>query len=248
VIEAVVLAVTADAVAVNVDEVEPAAIVKDAGADKICVEDDSVTVAPVEGAAAVSATVQVEVPGVVIVAGVQTKDERAAGLGLSVSEADLVTPPRAPETVTGVLAATADAVAVKVADVPPDATVTDDGTLRAGAEEESVTAAPPEPAAPDSVIVQVEVAGVRSAVGVQPMALTVTGAEGVATVMDVPEAVVGIPAPGSSALTPRVSVIGTEAAAVDAIFIATFATTPFAIVLVLMPLRTQMADVAVVLH
>jgi hypothetical protein len=91
--EAVVVVVTAEAVAVKVAEVEPAAMVTDAGTDKAAAEDESVTVAPPAGAAEVRAAVQVEVAGVVIVAGLQAKEEMVASLGFSVSEADFVTPP-----------------------------------------------------------------------------------------------------------------------------------------------------------
>jgi hypothetical protein len=91
--EAVVGVVTAEAVAVKVADVEPAAMVTDAGTDKAAAEDESVTVAPSTGAAEVRTAVQVEVAGVVIVAGLHAKEEIVTSFGFSVNEADFVTPP-----------------------------------------------------------------------------------------------------------------------------------------------------------
>ena len=68
------------------------------------------------------------------------------------------------------------AVAVKLADVAPEATVTDAGTVSAAALLESVSATPPEPAACDSVTVQDEVPPELRLVGLQDSALTLSGA------------------------------------------------------------------------
>jgi hypothetical protein len=149
------------------------------------------------------------------------------------------------EAVVGVV--TAEAVAVKVADVLPAGTVTDEGTLRAAVEDEAVTAAPPDGAAPDSVTVHIEVAGAINAVGVQPSAVTLTGVPVVGKAMVAPEVVVGIPAPADVALTPLFIVNGTAVAdVVDAIRTTMFAMTPFTIALVLIPVTTQIVDPAVV--
>jgi hypothetical protein len=90
----VVLAETVEAVAAKVEDVAPEAIVINAGTDSAWAEEESVTVAPAEGAAAVKVTVHVDVPGDAIVVGLHVNVERtAAGFGLSVKEADFVTPP-----------------------------------------------------------------------------------------------------------------------------------------------------------
>jgi hypothetical protein len=67
------------------------------------------------------------------------------------------------------------AVAVKFADVAPDGTATDVGTVNAAALLESATVTPPEPAACDSVTVQVEVAPEARLAGAQETELTTIG-------------------------------------------------------------------------
>jgi hypothetical protein len=68
------------------------------------------------------------------------------------------------------------AAAVKVVEVLPEATVTEAGTLSAPALLDKLTAAPPVPAAFDSVTVQVELPPVPKLVGLQDNPLTSTGA------------------------------------------------------------------------
>ena len=69
------------------------------------------------------------------------------------------------------------AVAVKAADVAPEATVTEDGTVKAAALLDSVTVAPPDPAACDSVTVQADVPLEFRLVGLHDTRLIVVGAE-----------------------------------------------------------------------
>ncbi len=68
------------------------------------------------------------------------------------------------------------AVAVKFADVAPDATVTDAGTVSAAASLDSATVTPPELAARDSVTVQADVPPELRLAGVHETRLTVAGA------------------------------------------------------------------------
>ena len=68
------------------------------------------------------------------------------------------------------------AVAVKLAAVAPEATVTDAGTVSAAALLDKVTVIPPDPAVCDNVTVQVEVAPELRLVGLQATELTVVGA------------------------------------------------------------------------
>jgi ribosomal protein S5 len=68
------------------------------------------------------------------------------------------------------------AVAVKFADVAPEATVTDAGTVNAVALLDSVTVAPPVPAAWDNVTAHVAVPPVLRLVGLHDTWLTKVGA------------------------------------------------------------------------
>ena len=68
------------------------------------------------------------------------------------------------------------AVAVKFADVAPDATFTEAGTVSAATLLESATVTPPEPAACDSVTEQAEVPPEPRLVGLHDTRLTLVGA------------------------------------------------------------------------
>jgi len=121
----------------------------------------SATMAPPVGAALVRFTVPVEDSNPPItLEGLSVNEARASGgrgTGVTVSEADLVTPPEAPEMLTVVDASTALVLTVNVALVAPATTVTLDGVLATFVLLlESVTTAPPEGAAPLSVTVPVE--------------------------------------------------------------------------------------------
>ncbi len=71
---------------------------------------------------------------------------------------------------------TVPAVAVKLDEVAPDATVTDAGTVSAAALLESVTALPPVPAACDSVTVHDDVSPELRLVGLHDSSVTTVGA------------------------------------------------------------------------
>ena len=117
----------AAAVAVNVALVAPAATVTLAGSLSKALLSVSVTDRPPAGAARLSVTVQVALPGAVKLAGVQVRPLNC-GRGDTVTVAVCVTPPALAVTVTVWVAATEPAVAVKFALVAPDPTVTEAGT------------------------------------------------------------------------------------------------------------------------
>src|SRR5467141_3590883 len=157
----VVDAATALVLTVNVALVAPAATVTlDGVLATFVLLLESVTTAPPEGAAPLNVTVPVEeFPPVTLVGLTESEESVGAGggTGVTVSDADLVTPLYIPEMVTVVDAATALVLTVNVALVAPAATVTLDGVLAAVVLLlESVTTAPPEGAAPLSVTVPVE--------------------------------------------------------------------------------------------
>jgi hypothetical protein len=142
---AIVDAVTAVVVIVKVALVAPAATVTLAGAAAAGLLLESVTLNPPAGAADVNVTVPCEdEPPVTLVGLTATADSAAGGGGgVTVSVAVLVAPPKAPVTVTGVEAATAFVVMVKVALVEPAATVTLADTVAAVLLLDNVTTAPP---------------------------------------------------------------------------------------------------------
>ncbi len=146
---------------VNVALVTPAATVTlDGTLAAVVLLLERVTTAPPDGAAPLSVTVPVEeFPPVTLVGLTESEESVAAGggAGVTVSDADLVTPLYIPEMLTVVDPATALVLIVNVALVAPAAIVTLDGVLTTFVLLlESVTTAPPEGAAPLSVTVPVE--------------------------------------------------------------------------------------------
>jgi len=137
--------------------------------------------APPAGAAPLSVTVPVEdcVPPTTLV-GFSESEERVIGggdAGATVSEADLVAPPKDAAMVTTVDAATALVLTVNDALVAPAATVTLEGTRAAVVLLlESVTMAPPAGAAPLKVTVPVEEFPPVTRVGFSESAERVAGA------------------------------------------------------------------------
>ena len=119
---------TVAAVAVNVAVVAPTATVTDPDTLAEPLSLDNATLAPPAGAAELNVTVQLLVPGVVTVAGVQL---RLAGCtsGLSVMVAVRFTPPAEAVIVAVVVLATVPAVAENVALEAPAETVTVAGTV-----------------------------------------------------------------------------------------------------------------------
>ena len=154
-------AVTALVLTVNIALVAPAAIVTLAGTLAAAVLLlDSVTCAPPDGAGPLKVTVPVEEFPPVTLAGLIVKEVRVGrggGAGVTVSEADRVAPPKAPEILTVVDAATVLVLTVNIALVAPAATVTLAGTLAAAVLLlDRVTCAPPVGAGPLSVTVPVD--------------------------------------------------------------------------------------------
>ena len=151
-----VLLVTEEAVAEKVAVEDPAATVTDAGTARAALLSETVTARPVVGAAAVNAIVQVVVPPERTAVGLQERvlitgsEEIVIVLVFETPFADAV-------TVTEVALTTVEAVAAKVAEVDPAATVTDDGTDRAELLSRTVTTRPPAGAAELRDTLQVEV-------------------------------------------------------------------------------------------
>ena len=117
----------AAALAVNVALVEPADTVTLAGSLNKPLSSVSATDRPPAGAARLSVTVQVELPGAVKLAGAHVRPLNC-GSGDTVTVAVRVTPSALAVIVTVWVVATEPAVAVNVALVDPDPTVTDAGT------------------------------------------------------------------------------------------------------------------------
>ena len=175
-------AVTVPAVAVNVALVAPDATVTDAGAVSAVLLSETVTTDPPLGAAPETVTVQIEAAPETTLAGAQPRLLTVTAAGVTVTLAVFELPLSDAVTVTAWFAVTVPAVAVNVALVAPDATVTDAGAVSAVLLSETVTTDPPPGAAPESVTVQVEAAPDTTDAGAQPRLLTVTAAGGTVTV------------------------------------------------------------------
>src|SRR6266550_6007268 len=119
---------------------------------------ESVTCAPPAGAGPLNVTVPVEDcrPPTTLVGFNVSEETVGRGGGVTVSEADVLTPPYVAEMVTGVDAATALVLIVKFALLLPAGTVTLEGTLAAALLLESITCAPPAGAGPLKVTVPVD--------------------------------------------------------------------------------------------
>jgi uncharacterized membrane protein YjdF len=162
------------AVAVNVAVVEPDATVTVPGTVSAPTLLDSPTATPPVPAALDSVTVQVDPPPVPRLVGLQDSPLTNTG-GTSVMFAVCVLLFSEAVTVAVWFVEIVPAVAVNVAVVEPDATVTVPGTVSAPTLLDSPTATPPVPAATDRVTVQVDPPPVTRLVGLQDSALT-TGA------------------------------------------------------------------------
>jgi hypothetical protein len=126
----VVWEVTADALAENVAELAPAATVTGVGTPKLARLLVRAMAAPPEGAAADRETVHVADAAPVIVVGVHDNALNCGAGGWTVTVVVTLSLPVA-VIVTGWLAVTEPAVALKEALVEPAGTVTEAGTLRA---------------------------------------------------------------------------------------------------------------------
>ena len=120
---------TALVVMVNVADVLPAGTATETGT---CAADvlllNSVTAAPLAGAAPLSVTVPVELLPPTTEVGFSVSDDKLAAFTVSVA---LCEAPSIPEIVADVLAATGLVVTANVADVLPPGTVTEAGTCAA---------------------------------------------------------------------------------------------------------------------
>jgi hypothetical protein len=136
-------------------EVAPCGTITDGGtpaAEEF--ELESVTTAPPVPAAVLRVTLPVPDWPLTIVLGLTEMPLRAAGTGLTLMPKVAVKPEYLAVSVTGVAVLTLPAATVKLAEVEPCRTVTDDGTLAAGEFElDSVTTSPPPDAASVRLIV-----------------------------------------------------------------------------------------------
>jgi len=172
-IVAVTVLVTVVVVTVNVPEVEPAAITKEAGTVALVLLELSVTVTPPEGAGPFRLAVPVEeVPPVTVVG--DTVIPVKAG-GLIVKVADLAIEPWVPKIVTVVDLETPPVETVNVAVVAPPATVTVAGTMAMELEEAKATDVPPTGAEPVKVTVPVDDCPPVTAAGVSVRLAIVAG-------------------------------------------------------------------------
>jgi hypothetical protein len=226
---AVWLAAIAPAVTMNVAVVLPDGTVTEAGAVNAAALPDKVTVAP---AALDKVTVHVALAPDPRLAGLHVNPLNNAG---AVSEIAVVCglPFSVAVTVAVWLLAIVPAVAVKVAAVLPDPTVTAAGTVNAVMLQDKETTAPPTGAGASNETVHVSDPPVLNDTGTQLSALTTTG-----TVIATPRPVMG--SEFASALAPKVFVTAIAVLLTpDAIVTLTTATTPFCITEPFMPASAQ---------
>ncbi len=131
---------TAAAVAVKVAVVAEAKTVTEAGTVAEALLEDRATAAPPVGAAEFRVTVQVEEPAPVKDEGEQARLLTSGGGAVMLRAEVLEVPLAVAVTVTAVVAATVPAVAVNPAEVAPEATVTEAGTVTATLLDAKVTA------------------------------------------------------------------------------------------------------------
>jgi hypothetical protein len=221
-------------------ELDPAVIVTEAGTASI-----AELLASATKRLAWVGLVSVTVHDVALFAGIDeglhVMPDSAATGGFSVKVLFTERPFHEAEIWTVVLAVTVAAVTEKLASVAPAGTLTDNGVVRAALFSVTSTDAPPAGAACVRVTVHIEVPGDMTDAGEQLSALS----EGwvTTTVTAPPVAVAGKPVPAADAAMDPVIAIGTDAtetAAANCTF--TVATTPFAIVVALMPASKQIVE------
>lgn len=154
VIVAVAVVETALVFTVKVAEVEPAAMATLAGSVALALLDDRVTAVPPGPALPLNVAVPVELLPPVTDVGDTLMLLRVAGEIVSV--AVFLLPPCVPVIVAVAAADTAVVFTVKLAELAPEATVTDPGTVALPLFDDRLTAVPPGPAGPLSVAVPVD--------------------------------------------------------------------------------------------
>jgi len=166
--------VNVPALAVKVAEVVAAATVTEAGTVRAALFLLNATGAPPDGASPDSVTLHVvDAPDTRLVE-LQVSAERVIGF-VKDSDTVLLKPPYAAVTVAVALAGIVPALATKVAEVAPAATVTEAGTVRVALLLLNATGAPPDGAPPDSVTLHVVDAPDPRLVELQVSAETVIG-------------------------------------------------------------------------
>jgi hypothetical protein len=176
VIATVVFADTALVFTAKVAVVAPAATVTLAGTVAAALLLDRVTAAPPAGATPLNVTVPVEALPLTTLVGLSESAESVTdAVGVTVRAADLRTPPKVAGIVAVAEAVTDVVATVTLAVVAPAGTVTLAGTVAAAWLLDSVTAAPPDGAAPLNVTVAVEELPPTTLVGLSDSAESVRG-------------------------------------------------------------------------
>jgi hypothetical protein len=193
------------------------------------------------GAAPLIVTVQLAVAGPVTVPGVQLRLTTCSCCcgGDTLSPVVAVLPFSPAVSVALTVVAVVPAEAVNVAKVCPAATNTLEGTVTVALLLDSATAVPPVGAVPLRVTVQLAVAGPVTVPGVQLSELT---ASRVGSVIDPPDAFVGIDFPAPSEVEAPENERGIEVAADDAICKLTEAKVPLETTVVFRPKTRHVID------